>query len=149
MNDAAPRLRTSCSGAASTKCNNLRPAPPFPLAQRTACRAVAQRAKAGSIKLPTITNEALSNITNLNGQTPMYVYILKSTAHTPAKYYVGITSNLNNRITEHNAGKCKATTTFKPWSYKNFFWFENDSKAFAFEKYLKSGSGRAFAKLHF
>ena len=77
----------------------------------------------------------------------MYVYILKSIHH--AKFYTGITSNPKTRLHEHNSGKCKSTSPFKPWTFKNIFWFDDAEKAFAFEKYLKSGSGRAFVNKHF
>jgi hypothetical protein len=40
-------------------------------------------------------------------------------------------------------------TKYKPWKIKNVIWFDDAEKAIAFERYLKSRSGRAFAKRHF
>jgi putative endonuclease len=78
----------------------------------------------------------------------MYVYIL-TTKTPPARYYVGSTSDLKRRLQEHNTGKSAHTAKYRPWIIKNAFWFSEDEKGFAFEKYLKTGSGRAFAKKHF
>ena len=77
-----------------------------------------------------------------------YVYILESTSH-PAKRYVGLTTDLNNRLKEHNAGKLPHTAKFRPWRIIVAIGFTDDQKAGAFERYLKSGSGHAFAKKHF
>ena len=78
----------------------------------------------------------------------LYVYILQSSADS-SKFYVGITEDLKARMKEHNAGEVFHTAKFKPWTVKNYFAFNDSKKTFAFEKYLKSGSGRAFAKRHF
>jgi predicted GIY-YIG superfamily endonuclease len=77
-----------------------------------------------------------------------YVYILQSVKF-PDRYYVGLTSNLKLRLREHNSGKSIHTSKYLPWSLKVFIGFQNEQKAFEFEKYLKSSSGRAFAKRHF
>jgi putative endonuclease len=79
----------------------------------------------------------------------MYVYILKTQNHIPSRYYTGITNNLKQRLADHNEGRSKYTAAYRPWIYKNFFWFSNAEKAYAFEKYLKSGSGRVFVCKHF
>ena len=78
----------------------------------------------------------------------MYVYIL-TTDHSPAHYYIGSSTNLKRRLTEHSAGQCAHTSKYKPWKVKNAFWFHDGEKAHAFERCLKSSSGRAFAKKHF
>lgn len=77
-----------------------------------------------------------------------YTYLLESTSH-PGKHYVGITHDLNKRLKEHNAGKAPHTAKFKPWKIVVAIRFADDQKSEAFEKYLKSGSGHAFAKRHF
>jgi len=77
-----------------------------------------------------------------------YVYLIESLSN-PNKRYTGITSNLNNRVKEHNAGKLPNTAKFKPWKVVVAIRFAEDSRANTFEKYLKSGSGHAFAKRHF
>jgi hypothetical protein len=45
-----------------------------------------------------------------------------------------------------NAGKSAHTTKFRPWELVWYCAFRDKYKALAFEKYLKSHSGRAFAK---
>ncbi|MCF7689171.1 MAG: GIY-YIG nuclease family protein [Cephaloticoccus sp.] len=77
-----------------------------------------------------------------------YVYLLVS-HRSPAHHYVGFTSNLKNRLTSHNAGKNPSTATNRPWNLAGYFAFPDEQKARAFEIYLKSGSGRTFAKRHF
>ncbi|RCK23776.1 GIY-YIG nuclease family protein [Thalassospira lucentensis] len=81
-----------------------------------------------------------------------YVYILQSLKF-PEKFYIGCTHNVAERLKRHNAGQSDSgsrhTELYGPWKIVNTFGFENTDKAFAFEKYLKSGSGRAFCKKHF
>ena len=77
-----------------------------------------------------------------------YVYLLQSLSN-PNKRYIGITSNLSNRLKEHNAGKSPHTAKFKPWQIVVAIRFADNRKAETFEKYLKSGSGHAFVKRHF
>ena len=74
-----------------------------------------------------------------------YVYILESLASVNS-YYVGLTDDLPARLAKHNAGEVPHTAKFKPWRIKTAIAFRHRQKAAAFEKYLKSGSGQAFAK---
>jgi putative endonuclease len=74
-----------------------------------------------------------------------YVYILRSLARAET-YYVGFTEDLKSRLTDHNANKVVHTKKFSPWEIKTTIAFRDKTKAQAFEKYLKSPSGRAFAK---
>ena len=76
------------------------------------------------------------------------VYLLESISH-PGKRYVGVTESLERRLDEHNSGKSPHTSKFKPWNCVVAITFADDAKAEAFEKYLKHGSGHAFAKRHF
>jgi len=62
---------------------------------------------------------------------------------------VGITSDVDKRITAHNEGQSPHTSKFKPWKLAIYIAFSNTEKAIEFEKYLKIGSGRAFANRHF
>jgi putative endonuclease len=78
----------------------------------------------------------------------MYVYIPQS-ASEPNRFYEGATEDLKARLKKHNAGQVSYTSKYLPWKIKNYFAFEEKTKAYAFERYLKSGSGRAFAKKHF
>ncbi len=77
-----------------------------------------------------------------------YVYLLESISH-PRKRYTSITTDLQKRLSYHNSGKSPHTMAFKPWRIVVAIRFADDQKADAFEKYLKSGSGHAFAKRHF
>jgi len=77
-----------------------------------------------------------------------YVYILVDTTH-PARHYTGITEHLENRLAEHNSGKCEHTSKFGPWHIETAVAFRSYEKAIAFERYLKSHSARAFATKHF
>jgi putative endonuclease len=74
-----------------------------------------------------------------------YVYILQSLGH-PERYYVGVTGDLRARLKKHNAGEVSHTSKYAPWTIKTYVAFADEKQAFAFEKYLKSPSGRAFAK---
>ena len=74
-----------------------------------------------------------------------YVYILQSLEH-PEHYYGGITSDLRGRLKKHNTGDVSHTSKYAPWMIKTYIAFSNERQAFAFEKYLKSASGRTFAK---
>ena len=77
-----------------------------------------------------------------------YVYILESISF-PGHYYIGYTEGLGSRLSYHNHGKCGHTSKFKPWKIKNAISFLDKNKATKFERYLKSGSGRAFSLKHF
>jgi putative endonuclease len=74
-----------------------------------------------------------------------YVYILESLAQAGA-FYVGVTDDLAARLARHNAGGVPHTAKSRPWRIKTAVAFRDRNKAAAFEKYLKSPSGRAFAK---
>lgn len=74
-----------------------------------------------------------------------YVYLARSEPY-PDQHYVGITSDLRKRLTAHNAGLALHTARFKPWKLVTYVAFTNKGKALAFERYLKSASGRAFAR---
>ncbi|MBC8207043.1 MAG: GIY-YIG nuclease family protein [Kiritimatiellales bacterium] len=76
-----------------------------------------------------------------------YVYILKS--DQGEHRYVGQTSEIKARLKDHNAGRCPHTAKFRPWQVETAVAFQSEEKAHAFERYLKSGSGREFARLHF
>jgi predicted GIY-YIG superfamily endonuclease len=74
-----------------------------------------------------------------------YVYLLESQTD-PARRYVGLTGDLRQRLQEHNAGKSSHTAKYKPWRLVTYIAFADKLKAEAFERYLKSGSGHAFAR---
>jgi predicted GIY-YIG superfamily endonuclease len=74
-----------------------------------------------------------------------FVYILQSIAF-PDRFYAGVTADVSARLAKHNAGEVLHTSKYMPWHLKTYIAFSDKTKAYAFEKYLKSGSGRAFAK---
>lgn len=74
-----------------------------------------------------------------------YVYLLQSTTE-PDRHYTGITADLRARLAKHNAGEVLHTSKYRPWKVNTYIAFLDDKRAFAFEKYLKSSSGRAFAR---
>ncbi len=73
-----------------------------------------------------------------------YVYILHSVEGD--HFYVGITDDLRSRLATHNSGAVPHMAKYKPWRIKTYAAFSDETQAFKFEKYLKSPSGRAFAK---
>jgi len=77
-----------------------------------------------------------------------YVYVLVSEADLD-RFYIGTTENPETRIKHHNQGKVPHTSQYRPWKIKNVISFRSKVKALEFEQYLKSHSGRAFAKKHF
>ena len=74
-----------------------------------------------------------------------YVYILQSEKN-PERFYTGFTEDLESRLKSHNWGENPNTARYKPWSIKTAIAFTDQQKALDFEAYLKSPSGRAFAK---
>ena len=77
-----------------------------------------------------------------------YVYLLQSISY-PNRRYVGITSDFEKRLKEHNSSSSHHTKKYQPWKHAVVLRFEDDEKAAAFEQYVKSGSGHALAKRHF
>jgi predicted GIY-YIG superfamily endonuclease len=77
-----------------------------------------------------------------------YVYILVSEADTTT-HYTGVTQDLKERLREHNRGACPHSSKCRPWRLETAIAFKSEIKAHAFERYLKSGSGREFARRHF
>lgn len=84
----------------------------------------------------------------MHGVEKRIVYILRSLADRH-RHYVGITNDLAGRLRWHNEGPCGHTRHHRPWSVLVSMEFSTEDAAVRFEKYLKSGSGRAFATRHF
>ena len=74
-----------------------------------------------------------------------YVYLIESLS-AQGKRYVGMTTDLKRRLREHDQGKSWHTTKFSLWKLITYVAFTDRAKAEAFERYLKSGSGHAFAR---
>ena len=76
------------------------------------------------------------------------VYVLES-QRNPRRHYVGVTGNLDRRLASHNAGENTSTAANRPWTVLATIQLRNEATAADFEPFLKSASGRAFAKRHF
>jgi predicted GIY-YIG superfamily endonuclease len=75
------------------------------------------------------------------------VYVLRNGDDSP-RYYTGVTSDVMRRLVAHNAGNCTHTGKHRPWTVDVVVEFADESRGVAFERYLKSGSGVAFAQRH-
>lgn len=69
------------------------------------------------------------------------VYILKCKDDS---YYTGCTKDLTDRLRRHNNKEVLYTSTRLPLELTTHIVFTDKYKAYKFEKYLKSGSGKAF-----
>ena len=77
-----------------------------------------------------------------------YVYIIESVS-IPGHFYIGYTDNLRERVRKHQADVSSHAAKYRPWKLKSYVALETKEKALRFERYLKSGSGRAFCRRHF
>jgi len=74
-----------------------------------------------------------------------YVYILQATAGLE-HFYVDLTDYLHDRLRRYNAGEVPHTAKLRSWQIKTAVAFTDRARAVAFERYLKTASGRAFTK---
>lgn len=74
-----------------------------------------------------------------------YVYTIQS-VNSPDRFYTGVTDNVGERLRRHNGKQVTHTSKFAPWRLKTYVAFSDESQALLFDKYLKTASGRAFAK---
>jgi len=119
----------------------LPPPPPVYALSKTKsgdCRVVDRRSKTGWART------LKKYCSKLRLGTSVYTFIWDY----PNKFYTGFTENLQNRLKDHNSGKNPHTVKNKPWRTKTAVAFIDRDRAVEFEKYLKSASGRAFAKKH-
>ena len=84
----------------------------------------------------------------MHGIEKRIVYILRSESDL-SRHYVGLTNDISGRLHWHNEGPCGHTIRYRPWALVVSLQFPTEREARRFEKYLKSGSGRAFAMRHF
>ena len=77
-----------------------------------------------------------------------YVYLIQSLAVSNQRY-IGITANLEERLRTHHAGGSPHTSKYRPWKVVMYLSFQDEQRAVEFERYLKSGSGHAFANKRF
>ncbi|MFM7182991.1 MAG: GIY-YIG nuclease family protein [Verrucomicrobiales bacterium] len=74
-----------------------------------------------------------------------YAYILHSEKF-PGTLYYGFTTNLKSRLIAHNGGGNDSTRNMRPWKLAWYGAFQTEKAARAFEDYLKTASGKAFAR---
>ena len=97
----------------------------------------------GSVMIRSAKQDALRSFSE--GGPVCCVYLVESLS-AQGERYVGMTTDLKQRLREHNQGKSSHTTKFSPWKIITYLAFTDRAKAEAFERYLKSGSGHAFAR---
>ena len=74
-----------------------------------------------------------------------FVYVIKS--EKDSKLYYGLTTNLEKRLSQHNAGEVKSTKSRVPFKLAYSEKMKTLSEARKREKYFKSGFGRKYVKL--
>jgi putative endonuclease len=90
----------------------------------------------------------LDCLRRLMAEQKRFVYVLRNSDQNP-KFYIGLSSDVHARLADHNMGRCPHTASRRPWQLHVVLEFRDEKLAIRFEHYLKSGSGRAFAKRHF
>jgi len=84
----------------------------------------------------------------MSGPEKRFVYVIRSEAN-PERHYTGVTSDVAARIALRNSAQSGHTIDHRPWRLVVVIECEDEPTARRFERYLKTGSGRAFAKRHF
>jgi putative endonuclease len=74
-----------------------------------------------------------------------YIYLLRSIKDS-SKTYIGYTTDLPSHLKAHNSGSTEYTKDDRPWKLVTYIAFSSKEQAIDFEKYIKIGSGHAFAK---
>jgi putative endonuclease len=153
-----PSLMNAGEGGLIISLNELRPATPSPATFQNLPGSRSSRdPSSATFRLPTScafafhTETTVGNVPALKHDVEgprRFVYVLESLS-APGRPYVGLTSDLSARLTEHNAGRVASTARHRPWRAVASIQFASETTAVEFERYLKSGSGRAFAKRHF
>jgi putative endonuclease len=77
-----------------------------------------------------------------------FVYVLQSLSD-PHRLHIGLTDDVKARLAAHNSGQSAHTAKNGPWRLHAAFWFSTEHLAARFGRFLKSGSGRVFAKQYF
>ena len=86
---------------------------------------------------------------NLHPAPPLIFYTYNLQKKSNDRHYIGHTTDLKQRLTEHNAGKCSHISAGRPWTIQCYLAFNTLKLAQDFERYLKTGSGHSFKKRHF
>ena len=83
--------------------------------------------------------------TGADRRTMFYAYIIESEAHRNRRY-IGFTADLRTRVEDHNLGRNVSTKMGRPWKLVFYAAFQEKADAMSFESYLKTASGKAFAR---
>jgi predicted GIY-YIG superfamily endonuclease len=81
-------------------------------------------------------------------QPKRFVYVIRTMSH-PRRFYTGLAADVRARLADHNAGNSPQTAKHRPWRLHVVMQFADPERAAAFERYLKTLSGRAFSRAHF
>lgn len=81
------------------------------------------------------------------GTSRYYVYVLRS--KRDGEFYIGMTSDLDRRIRQHNSGQTKSTRLRAPFELLLSECAEDRARARVRERYYKSGSGRDLLRVSF
>src|SRR5207237_10444433 len=99
-----------------------------------------------SLSLWTQTRRATTRQANNRNMAKFFdIYILQS-ERDAERFYTGLTDDLRKRLRTHNAGRVLHTAKWRPWRLKAYVAISSRLRAAAFEHYLKSASGRTFAR---
>ena len=69
-----------------------------------------------------------------------FVYVLQS--ESAGRHYVGFTSDLSQRLGQHNNGITKSTKNRGPWKLVHHEQFDTRPEAVRRERFFKTGQGR-------
>jgi len=73
-----------------------------------------------------------------------YLYILQS--QNDGRFYVGVSNNVERRLSEHNSGLAKSTAPYKPWRLRHVEEFQDIKSAYQRERFIKKKHSRRIIK---
>jgi len=80
------------------------------------------------------------------GVIKMYIVYILTSKKYPERCYIGVTQDLDKRLSEHDSEKSAYSKRYAPWELQSYVAFKSKHHAEEFERYLKSGSGFSFLK---
>jgi putative endonuclease len=125
----------------------FRPSPLLRKKTALVCGFFASQCKHTAIRAQRVEAVSCEALAKQDYNAHMYfVYILQSKKDD--SLYVGMTEDVKQRLAQHNNGNARYSSSKRPYALKWFCGFASKKQAFQFEKYLKQGSGFAFARKH-
>ena len=73
-----------------------------------------------------------------------FIYVLQS--ERSGRYYIGSTSNVANRVEQHNSGMTRATRNLRPWHLVHTESYETLAQARKRESQIKSWKNRDYMR---